>query len=122
MSRINLEIDPEQPTSLLRYMIGFLLSLMLTGMAYLLVTRHLLGTPQLVTAIVTLAISQVLAQLVFFLHLGRETRPRWKLVVFVFMLTVLGILIAGSLWIMQNLNYNMTPQDMVQYMRSQDGL
>jgi cytochrome o ubiquinol oxidase subunit IV len=59
---------------------------------------------------------------VFFLHLGRETRPRWKLAVFLFMLGVILILVFGSLWIMTNLNYRMMPKQMVQYMNSQAGL
>lgn len=92
------------------YIIGFVLSLLLTGAAYLLVTEQLLAGGQLVTAIIILAMAQVLVQLFFFLHLGRETRPRWKLVVFGFMILVLGIVVIGSLWIMQNLNYNMMPQ------------
>jgi cytochrome o ubiquinol oxidase operon protein cyoD len=74
----------------------------------------------LVTVIIALAIAQVLVQLFFFLHLGKETRPRWKLAVLLTMLIVLGILVFGSLWIMQNLNYHMSPDQMNSYMIQQN--
>lgn len=108
--------------SLYSYVIGFILSLILTGVAYIIVTKHIFTGNELVTAIIALAIAQVLTQLFFFLHLGRETKPRWKLVVLLFMLLVLGILVFGSLWIMQNLNYNMTPQDVTNYIIRDEGI
>ena len=93
--------------TLVTYSIGFVLSLMLTITAYLAVTKQLFTGDALLVVIIGLAIAQLLAQLLFFLHLGDEMKPRWKLVVFWFMLVVLGILVFGSLWIMQNLDYNM---------------
>ncbi len=106
----------------LRYAIGFTLSLLLTGTAYVAVTRQLITGGGLVAIILVLAVMQALAQLVFFLHLGREGSPRWKLAVFGLMLMVLGILVLGSLWIMQNLNYHMTPQDVNTYIRRDEGI
>lgn len=108
--------------SLVSYITGFILSIMLTGMAYLLVTQHLASGALLIGAIISLAVAQVLAQLFYFLHLGHETKPRWKLVVFLFMLLVLGILVGGSLWIMQNLNYHMSPQDMNMRILQDEGI
>jgi len=45
--------------------------------------------------------------LIFFLHLGIESKPRWNLLVFYFMVVVLAILLYGSFWIMSNLDYRM---------------
>jgi cytochrome o ubiquinol oxidase operon protein cyoD len=107
--------------SLTMYVSGFILSLLLTGGAYLAVTQHISTGGMLIAVIVGLAIAQVLVQLYFFLHLGEETKPRWKLAVLLSMLGVLGILVFGSLWIMQNLNYNMmSPQEMNVYMIDQN--
>ena len=119
MSKPTAPVDNQ--LAVLPYVIGFILSLLLTGTAYIVATKHLFGGAALITAIIVLAIAQVLAQLVFFLHLGQEVRPRWKLVVFLFMVLVLGILVFGSLWIMQNLNYQMTPRQMLQYVNDQGG-
>ena len=39
-----------------------------------------------------------------------------------FMLGIVLIIVGGSVWIMNNLNYRMTPQQMEQYLKSQDSL
>jgi cytochrome o ubiquinol oxidase operon protein cyoD len=104
-----------------RYTIGFVLSLLLTLAAYFDVRLHptmsiLLGV------LAVLAIVQMIVQLVFFLHMGDEVRPKYKLASFIFMAGVLFIVVVGSLWIMQNLNYNMThmsPTEKTNYMFTQ---
>src|SRR6266702_2416192 len=107
--------------SLMSYSSGFVLSLLLTAGAYIVVTQHTFIGGMLVAVIIMLAIVQVLIQMFLFLHLGSETKPRWKLAVLLFMLTVLGILVFGSLWIMQSLNYNMmSPEQMNLYMINQN--
>ncbi|HWZ65436.1 MAG TPA: cytochrome o ubiquinol oxidase subunit IV [Patescibacteria group bacterium] len=100
-------MNKESHSSLSSYLLGFMLSLLLTGTVYIVATRHLFDGGGLVLVIMILALAQALTQLMLFLHLGQETKPRWKLGVFLFMLMVLLILVGGSLWIMQNLNYNM---------------
>lgn len=106
--------------TLLMYILGFVLSLVLTAIAYVVVAQKLLSGNSLVAAIVVLASTQILVQLFLFLHLGRETKPRWRLVVLLFMLLVLGIIVIGSLWIMQNLNYHMSPHEIDTYMQEQN--
>lgn len=101
------------------YVTGFVLSLLLTLLAYLLVTKSVVDTSLVVPGIVVLAVVQLVVQLVFFLHLGRETKPRWNLMAFLFMLLVVFIVVVGSLWIMRNLDYNMMPRDMDAHMNKQ---
>jgi cytochrome o ubiquinol oxidase operon protein cyoD len=104
------------------YINGFVASLVLTVTAYLLVSQRLIaGKNALVAAVVGLALLQFLVQLIFFLRLGREAKPRWKLLVFIFMIGVVLILVFGSLWIMSNLNYRMTPAQINHYMKDQSG-
>jgi cytochrome o ubiquinol oxidase operon protein cyoD len=107
--------------SMRAYVIGFVLSLVLTLSSYLLVAHHGLERRGLIVATVVLAITQFFVQMVYFLHLGFETKPRWKLMVFGFMTLIVLILVLGSLWIMSNLNYRMTPKQIKQYLKSQDG-
>ena len=111
----------QEEGSLGLYISGFVLSVGLTLAAYLLVTRRALGYQTLIAVIIGLALIQFLGQMYFFLHLGRETKPRWKLLVLGFMVSVVLILVLGSLWIMHNLNYRMTPRQINQYMTSQNG-
>lgn len=109
------------------YMGGFVLSLLFTLTAFGLVEYHIhshytvFSHPFLIGATALLALAQFAAQIYFFLHLGRETKPRWKLLVLFFMILVVLIVVIGSIWIMYNLNYHMTPQQINTYMLNQNG-
>ena len=117
------KIDTSHGTTT-NYVVGFVLSLLTTLSAYWLVRYGSWKGWSLVYAILALATLQLIIQVVCFLHLGREkTKPYWNSVVFAFMLLVVLILVIGSIWIMKNLNYHMTPTDQVnQYLKTQDGL
>lgn len=93
--------------SLISYTMGFVLSIMLTFAAYFAVVNRWLSFGSTLFFISALAVFQALIQLLFFLHLGHETYPKWKQFVFAFMLLVVVILVGGTLWIMHNLAYNM---------------
>ncbi|MBI3889507.1 cytochrome o ubiquinol oxidase subunit IV [Candidatus Saccharibacteria bacterium] len=110
------------------YVIGFVLSLIITLVAFWMVYAHTHGAQfsfpsnVLIPMLGILAFSQFVVQLVYFLHLGTEQKPRWKLVVFWFMVIVVLIVVVGSLWIMQNLNYNMMPAPENMNLQTQKGL
>ena len=106
--------------------IGFGASLLLTLVAFWLVIQHVqdsaaLPADVLVPRIIGLAVIQLIVQLYFFLHLGNESKPRWNFIVFLFMILVLVIVVLGSIWIMDNLNYNMMPHEMTEYMKEHPG-
>jgi cytochrome o ubiquinol oxidase operon protein cyoD len=103
------------------YLSGYILSLVLTLVAYRLATQPHHSTGPIVAAILVLAVIQFLVQLVFFLHIGVERKPRWKLFVLIFMVGIVLIIVVGSIWIMNNLNYRMTPQQVNTYMNDQGG-
>lgn len=88
------------------YVIGFGLSLGLTLAAYILTTREIFSGWTLVYWLTVLALTQLVVQLIYFLHLGRESKPRWNLTVMSFAVMVVVILVFGSLWIMKNIQYN----------------
>lgn len=116
------QVQKSTSASLGTYVTGFGLSVLLTLAAYFLVTRHALIGDSLLFAIAGLALVQFVVQLIFFLHVDVESKPRFKLLVMVFMFLVVVIIVAGSLWIMNNLNYNMMPHDINTYLHNQDGL
>src|SRR5690349_2826912 len=87
------------------YVFGFVLAVALTLIAYFMVVNHVMTGTALITTIMILAAVQLLVQLVFFLHLGREKSARWNVASFYFMMIILVIVVLGSLWIMHNLNY-----------------
>ena len=110
--------------SLRSYIIGFASCLLLTALAYLTAVTHDVSDRAAIVIIAVLAIVQCLIQLRRFLHLGDEFKPRWKLAVFTVMLSIVLILVIGSLWIMSNLNYRMmhSPAESNKYISGQDGL
>ena len=90
------------------YVTGFVLSIILTLIPYFIVVNKMFGTQSLVTGVVLFAVAQLLVQVIFFLHLHKKSKPHWNLIVFIFTFLIVAILVVGSLWVMYNLNYNMT--------------
>lgn len=100
----------------LTYIVGFGLSLVLTIGAYSLTRIHLnsghtVPTDQVLLYLLSiLAVSQLFVQLVFFLHLNQEEKPRMKILLALFATLVVLVIVIGSIWIMSNLNnHGMTP-------------
>lgn len=91
------------------YVIGFILSLIFTFIPYFLVTEHVISGNVLVATILGFAVLQMIVQIVFFLHLGREKSPHWQLLFFISTVGIILVVVGGSLWIMHHLHYNMTP-------------
>mgnify|MGYP000031063389 CR=1 FL=1 len=89
------------------YIVGFILSILLTIIPYEIVVSHVLSIEVVVISVVLLGVLQLLVQLIFFLHLSTAPAQRWNLMTFAFTVLILVILVAGSLWIMWNMNYNM---------------
>jgi cytochrome o ubiquinol oxidase subunit IV len=104
------------------YLLGFILSVVLTIAAYLAVVRHTFSGKVLLFVILGVATLQMLVQFIFFLHLGKESKPRWNMMIFLFMLLIVGILVVGSLWIMSNLDYRMMPPMDMHEMRAHEGI
>ena len=75
----------------------------------------------LIPLIIGIALVQLVVQLIFFLHLLNESKPRWNLIFFISTIGIILIVVVGSVWIMNHLNYNMMPMQMNKYIQSQDG-
>ena len=105
------------------YVWGFAVSLVLTLLAYELVTQHVLSYGLLVGAIVAAALVQFAVQVYCFLHIGPDSDTRERLFALLFAALIILILVAGSLWIMFDLNGRMTMDSaqMEQYMNDQVG-
>ncbi|HWT55464.1 MAG TPA: cytochrome o ubiquinol oxidase subunit IV [Candidatus Microsaccharimonas sp.] len=112
------------------YISGFILSIVLTFASYVIVQTHtssnnqILAQPTVLITILVFAIAQLIVQLYFFLHLGEESKPRWRILTLLLAVTVVLIVVIGSIWIMANLDYNMTTnhESVNKYIQSQDDL
>jgi|ERR1700679_2848306 cytochrome o ubiquinol oxidase operon protein cyoD len=89
------------------YVVGFVLSVVLTVAAFGLVTQHLLSPGLSILAIAALALLQILVHLGFFLHMNTSSAGRWNVVAFGFTVLVAVILIGGTLWVLHNVAMNM---------------
>ncbi|MDB5160229.1 MAG: cyoD [Candidatus Saccharibacteria bacterium] len=119
-----IRIDPRNSESrYISYVVGFVLSILTTLAAYLIVVKHLWPMQTLVYIVLGVAVVQLVVQLVFFLHIGRGSK--WKFITFLFAILVVLIIVVGSIWIMNNLNYNMihmSPDQMQLYMHQNEGI
>lgn len=91
------------------YVIGFVLSLAFTLVPYFLAINQILTGITLFGTIIAFALLQMVIQVVFFLHLGRERSPRWQ---GGFLLATAGaifVVTVATSWIMYHLHSNMTP-------------
>lgn len=96
--------------TLRNYIIGFGLSLVFTVLSFGAVVLHMRGEENasptgILLLVLLLAIVQFVVQLVFFLHLGDEEKPRYNLMTLGFATFVVGVVVVGSLWIMDHLNH-----------------
>jgi cytochrome o ubiquinol oxidase operon protein cyoD len=98
------EIQKEWHGTFRSYAMGFIGSLLLTLISFFLVATKLFTTHVTFYIIIGLALLQAAIQMIFFLHVGQEAKPRWETLVFYFMVMVVLIIGLGSLWIMFDLN------------------
>ncbi len=68
-------------------------------------------------ALIAFAIAQMGIHLVFFLHITTGPDNTNNVLALAFGVLIVGLLVFGSLWIMANLNHNMTPMDQVMRMQ-----
>jgi cytochrome o ubiquinol oxidase operon protein cyoD len=94
------------------YVTGFSLSLILTVLSFGAVMTGLVPHDMMLAAIVGLAVTQLVVQLVFFLHLGTAPEQRNNTVIFILTGLLIATVVAGSLWVMHNANVNMMPTQM----------
>lgn len=105
--------------SLRGYLVGYVVAAMLTIAAFGAARTNLLTPSSAIAAITVLAIAQMLVHLIFFLHISTSPNQRTNIVALVLAVTVVSMIVAGSLWIMSHLQANMMPVDPQMQMQMQ---
>jgi cytochrome o ubiquinol oxidase operon protein cyoD len=97
------------------YLIGLALAVGLTIASFWVASgTNLIYAPGVAMALAALAVGQMGVHLVFFLHITTGPDNTNNVLALAFGVLIVGIVIAGSLWIMYHLNINMmVPRDMM---------
>lgn len=89
------------------YMMGFVLSIILTAIPFGLVMTHALPKDMTLLAVLVTAVIQIVVHLVYFLHLDRSSEQRWNVIAFIFSALIIAFLVGLSLWIMFSIHHFM---------------
>jgi cytochrome o ubiquinol oxidase subunit IV len=107
MSQTNISSTGASQGSFWSYCIGFILSVLLTAIAFGLVISGALSGTALLLGIFGAAVAQIMVHLNCFLHLDTSSEARWNVLAIVFTVLILILFVGGTLWIMSNLDYRM---------------
>ena len=91
------------------YAVGLLLAAVLTAISFWVANTSLLWGPGIPLGLTVLAIAQMGVHLVFFLHITTGPDNTNNVLALAFGILIVFLVVAGSLWIMTNLNDNMMP-------------
>ena len=91
------------------YLIGLGLSLALTAASFGSVGAKSVWAPGIPVALIVFAVAQMGVHLVFFLHINTGPDNTNNILALAFGILIVGIVMAGSLWIMYHLNSAMMP-------------
>lgn len=92
------------------YIIGFFLSVILTAIPFAVVMGDMFESRNVTIAVVSIfAAAQVLVHMHYFLHMNAKIEGGWTLLSTIFTVVFLGIILAGTLWVMYHMNANMMP-------------
>jgi cytochrome o ubiquinol oxidase subunit IV len=111
--------EDEPAAGVLGYLLGLILSLLLTAASFGLVGTKLIWAPGIPVALAVLAVAQMGVHLVFFLHINSGPDHANNILALAFGVLIIAIVISGSLWIMYHLNHNMMPMETMTDLRFQ---
>jgi cytochrome o ubiquinol oxidase subunit IV len=101
----------EMPHASMRdYVIGFVLSVILTAIPFWLVIERPFAAGATAAIIMVFAAIQIVVHMIYFLHMSPKAEGGWSITSLAFTIIVVVIMLAGSLWVMHHLNTNMMPQ------------
>jgi cytochrome o ubiquinol oxidase operon protein cyoD len=104
------------------YAIGFVLALVCTLIPYYLVVHQTVTGNGLLATILGFAVVQLFIQIIFFLHIGRGPKPKWELYFFAATFAIIMVVVGGSILIINNLHYNMTPDQQTANLVNNEGI
>ena len=107
MNQAHIDTTGASRGSFKSYTTGFILSIVLTVIAFALVMSGVVSGPALLFGIFGAAVVQILVHLHYFLHLDTSSSARWNVVALICTLLIMVLFVGLTFWIMANLNYRM---------------
>jgi len=104
---------PIESSGFLIYTTGLALAVILTATSFWVANTSLLWGPGVSMGLIVLAIAQMGVHLVFFLHITTGPDNTNNVLALAFGLLIVFLVIAGSVWIMNNLNDNLMPPELM---------
>jgi cytochrome o ubiquinol oxidase subunit IV len=101
--------EAEQRAGVLVYTTGLGLAVILTATSFWVANTSVLWGPGIHLGLAVLAIAQMGVHLVFFLHITTAPDNTNNVLALAFGVLIVILVIAGSLWIMDNLSSNLMP-------------
>jgi cytochrome o ubiquinol oxidase subunit IV len=102
------------------YLTGLFLAALLTVASFWVASgTSLIYVPGVTMALAALAVGQMGVHLTFFLHITTGPDNRNNALALAFGVLIVGIVIAGSLWIMNHLNGNMMVPENIMHLQTQ---
>lgn len=96
--------------SLKSYLIGFILSVILTLIPFGIVMGNVFDDKlPMIFIIFTLGAAQMIVHLHYFMHVSLHVEQGWQAMSLIFTVLIIVIIMAGSIWIMFHLDANMMP-------------
>lgn len=102
--------DHHQSLSTGKYVAGFILAIILTLISFIPVIMDMMVSWTISAKILYLmgfGLLQIIVQVVYFLHLNEGVDAKWNIGTLFFALGCVMIIIGGTWWAIQHLNYNM---------------
>ena len=99
------------------YLVGLILAAGLTAASFYFAHSTLVWTPSIPELLVVLAIAQMGVHLVFFLHITTGPDNTNNVLALAFGVLIVFLIIAGSIWIMANLDHHMPSVNQVMDMQ-----
>ncbi|MCG2583575.1 cytochrome o ubiquinol oxidase subunit IV [Massilia sp. TS11] len=102
--------DSHDHGSFKSYIIGFVLSVILTAIPFWLVMAKVIPSSGATAAILLgFAAVQIVVHMVYFLHMNSRAEGGWNLLALLFTIMLVVIVLTGSIWVMYHLQHNMMP-------------
>jgi cytochrome o ubiquinol oxidase subunit IV len=110
-------VREHSPATRQSYLVGLGYAVVLTLASFWASSTHLVYAPGIPILLAVLAVAQMGVHLVFFLHISSAPDQTNNFLALAFGIFVVGLIVFGSMIIMDNLNHAMMPMDRLMQMQ-----